>query len=310
MTGRLARAAALALGLGLGLSATRAGAQADEDPAAAQFFRAGLAAYERHEYRAAALAFEEADRHIPRAAAMYNAGRAWQAAGDAARAADAFAAALRGKDLTKDEEGRARKGLSELEPSLGQVAVTGPSSATLFFDEMDRGSLPRTVHARVGAHDVRVRRRDGSDVTRHVIVLVGQTESIAVEDVAPVSEVEIVEVPAKVETPPVAPSARRRWPFRPWGYASFAATGAFGIAGIVTYAEFLSKRSQFDGGGDHDQSLHDTAEACRTATYVLWGVGAAFAVAGVVLVALPISNDGRSSGLLLGPGGVSMRGSF
>ena len=38
------------------------------DATAAQFFRAGRAAFERHEYRAAALAFEEAFRQSPRGA--------------------------------------------------------------------------------------------------------------------------------------------------------------------------------------------------------------------------------------------------
>jgi hypothetical protein len=310
MTLGSARAAALALIVALAALARRASAQADEDPAAAQFFRAGLAAYERHEYRAAALAFEEADRHIPRAAAMYNAGRAWQAAGDAARAADAFAAALSGADLQKDDEARARKGLLDLEPSLGKVAVTGPSTATLFFDEMDRGPLPRTVHARAGAHDVRARRRDGSDVTRHVIVVVGQTETVVVEDSEPVSQVEIVEVPRPAEPGTTPPAAARRSSLRLVGYVAFGATGAFGVAGVVTYAEFLSERSLFENGGSHSEPLHSTAEAYRAATFTLWGFGVACAVTGVVLVTLPIHGGPRPTGLDLGPGSLTLRGSF
>jgi hypothetical protein len=298
--------------LWIGLPPGDAFAQEPEaDPAAAQFFRAGLAAYERHEYRAAALAFEEADRRAPRAAAMYNAARAWQAGGDSARAADAFAAALGGPNLGADETASANKGLLLLEPSLGKVVVTGPSSASLFFDETERGAIPKTVHASPGAHDVRVRRKDGSDVTRHLIVIAGQTESIAVPDLAslaPPTTVAEPKTPSSASTDKVDGADKTL--FRPWGYVAFGGTAALAIAGGLTYFGFTEERSSFDATNDHDSSLHASAEAYRAATYVLWSVGAACGVVGVVLAFVPRARDTRSATVVLGPGVVSLGGSF
>jgi hypothetical protein len=303
-------AAGLALLFALLVPTGPARAAEETDPAAAQFFRAGLAAYERHEFRAAALAFEEADRRAPRAAVMYNAGRAWQAAGDAPRAADAFAAALAGTDLQADEAGRATKGLALLEPSLGKVEVTGPETGTLFFDEVERHNLPRTVHAVPGAHDVRVRRRDGSDITRHLIVVAGQTEKVLIADVplavplassgAPLGGVPPLDVPT---------GAPPRRPLHTWGFVGLGATAVLGVAGGISYLEFTRERSLFDASSDHDASLRGTAEAYRTATYVLWSMAAACGVAGAVLLAWPNPGESRVA-VLPGPGAVSILGLF
>jgi hypothetical protein len=297
--------------LWLGASPREAGAQEPEpDPAAAQFFRAGLAAYARHEYRAAALAFEEADRRAPRAAAMYNAARAWQAGGDPARAADAYAAALRGANLAADEAALAEKGLRSLEPALGKVEVTGPSTANLFFDESERGPIPRTVHANPGAHDVRVRKKDGADLTRHVIVIAGQTETIAVpDDVAPMPGPGLVEPKVALVSRLPAESAHRTL-FRPWGFVAFGGAAALALAGGVTYFGFTQERSSFDAGGDRDGTLHTAAETYRATTYVLWSAAAACGVAGVVLAFVPRGGESGSTGVLLGPGLAAVRGSF
>src|SRR5262245_28540195 len=76
--------------------------------AAEGLFRVGDAAYSKHDYRAAAQAYEEAYRQAPRGAASYSAGLAWDAAGERGRAFDAFVLAL---------------GTSDLEPRLRTAAM-------------------------------------------------------------------------------------------------------------------------------------------------------------------------------------------
>src|SRR5262249_47150270 len=85
--------------LALLLRCWRARAQDEDRTLAMARFRAASEAYGRGEYAAAARAFEESYRLVPRAAAVYNAARAWQAAGERARAADDYEAALKRTDL-------------------------------------------------------------------------------------------------------------------------------------------------------------------------------------------------------------------
>jgi hypothetical protein len=265
----------------------------DAESTAAQFFRAGLAAYERHEYRAAALAFEEAFRRAPRGAAMYNAGRGWEAAGDKARAADAFAVALGRGDLESGDAAYAREHLADLEPSLGVVDVEGPSSAAVALDGTERGALPRKLHLVPGHHELRVRRRDASVVEKSVDAAAGAVAHVTVED-APA-------LPSPA--PPVAPPPPERHGPPTWAYVSLGVGGALAAAGAVTYVKFADDRSTFDSGGDHDASLHSSALTLRTVTYVLWGAAGACVIAGAVaFLASRSGGEKAASALRVGPG--------
>ena len=64
---------------------TRRAAADGDTTRAARLFRAASDAYARHDFREAAVQFESAYRTAPRGAAIYNAGLAWEAAGDFAR---------------------------------------------------------------------------------------------------------------------------------------------------------------------------------------------------------------------------------
>src|SRR5688572_28065354 len=84
-------------------------------------FADGQVAFARGDFVAAGRAFEASHRHVPRAAAIYNAARAWDAAGDKARAADAFAIALDRTDLRGAEAAEASTRLRALDAELGIV---------------------------------------------------------------------------------------------------------------------------------------------------------------------------------------------
>jgi tetratricopeptide (TPR) repeat protein len=267
---------------------------------AAQFFRAGLAAYDRHEYRAAALAFEEAYRRAPRGPAIYNAGRGWEAAGDKARAADAFATAIAGGEIDAHDAQYASEHLAALEPSLAIVELSGPATSTAFVDGTERGALPRMVHVEGGGHDVRVSRRFGAAVEQHVSLAAGGSVRIVVEDVQPPPEAPRFVPPQPMPGPPRAPPSTAR---RTWGFIAFGGAAVLGGVSAVTYSEFLSHRSSFNASGDHDSSLHDSALRYRAATYALWATAGAAAAAGTILVLTYTSGTGTSMGALrAGPG--------
>ncbi len=298
---------ALALVAALAFSTMTGSARAEPQGAeatAAQFFRAGLAAYERHEYRAAALAFEEAFRRAPRAAAMYNAGRGWEAAGDRARAADAFALALAQGDLEAGDATYARDHLAQLEPSLGVVDVGGPTTASVALDDTERGALPRKLHVAAGRHALRVKRLDGSVIENNVDVAAGSHVAVTIDD-SPAPEAS----PPPLSPPPPSPEGppERHGPSA-WGYVGLGAAGVLAAVGAVTYVKFADDRSTFDNGGDHDASARSSAVSLRTATYVLWSAAGASAITGAIVLVATKRGEAPASALRVGPGWVA--GSF
>ncbi len=261
-------------------------ANQDEATVAAQFFRAARAAYDRKEYRAAALAFLEAYRRVPKSAAMYDAGRAWEAAGENELAADAFNRALAAKDLAADDAEYAQTHLQTLAAPFALVDVTAPSGASIVIRGVDRGLIPGTVYLAPGSHEIHALRRDGSDVSRAVVLSRGDHQQIAFEDV-PVSEKK--SAPEKPPAPP--PPAPRSSPLGAW--LSFGGAAVLAVGGVVTYDLFTNSRTTFESSGSHDSSAHDAAQQWRTVTYALWGGAVAFGALGGVL--LLTSSSGRAS---------------
>lgn len=248
----------------------------DAAAVASQFFRAGQAAYDRSEYRAAALAFMEAYRRVPRGAVIYNAGRAWEAAADKEQAADAFARALQHPDFKNDDATFAREHLAALEASLALAEVTGPVGGTVLVSGAERGIIPVLVHLSLGVHEVRVRRRDGTEVSRSVKMSgPGERISIALED-SP--------APPQATAPLTAPVPDRApGSLRTGMWISIGAAAVLTGVGIYSYARFVNGRSAFEQGGSHDGSLRDDAQRWRTSTYVFWGGAAVAAFLGGVL---------------------------
>ena len=284
------------------------------DSTAAQFFRAGLAAYERHEYRAAALAFEEAYHRLPRAAAIYNAGRCWEAAGDAALSADAFAVALAGQDLDEHDAEVARQRLAAIEPALGVVALDGPPTAVATIDGAERGSLPQAFHVPPGVHAVRVALRDGSRVERIVSVGAGARSTVVVAEEAPSPD---RPVPSLPPAPPVTAPTHAFPPPRPgpvhpvpvrtmprWGWFALGASAVLATLGGSFYVQFASDRSSFDAAFDHSAAFHATAENERAAAIVLWALAGAGGVAAGVGF-LTSRSAARKIAVRVGPGWVT-----
>src|SRR5262249_20180619 len=142
--------------------------------AAAEMFRVASAAYGRGEYRAAALSFEAAYAQAPLGAAMYDAGLAWEQAGEPARASDDFLRAAAAADLAPAERADAHKRLPRLERSLARIEVVAPAQALVSVGHAERVAVPAVVHVTPGAHTVTVVFADGRSASRDLDVVAGE----------------------------------------------------------------------------------------------------------------------------------------
>ncbi len=308
--GRRRTLLALALFLGAWVSAGNAGA-AGSEKTAAENFQAGVTAYAHGEFRAAAALFEGAYRTQPRGAAVYNAGLAWESAGEPTRAADAYAAALARSDLS-DEQGRdARTRLAALERSLGRLHVTAPAGTSAAIDRVSYGGSV-AAHVLAGDHEVQVVFGDGRGETRRVVVAAGSLTVVEfmTPPSPPVSRAAVV-VPPKPRPHPPAAAPAPLWSTFSRGTVGWIALGAsvplVATAGVLGQSA-LRSRDDYDASGHTNQGLRDTAASLRLWTNVAWIAGAAAAGAGIYLLLTPTDTDAAAATeVRLGPGDVRLR---
>ncbi len=99
-------------------------------PKAASIFERGLAHYRNKEFSEAAADFYKAYQLSPHADSLYNAGLAWELAGDKANAATAYETVLQ-DELHPEALADARARLNRLSPDLARVEVAAPDGATI-----------------------------------------------------------------------------------------------------------------------------------------------------------------------------------
>jgi hypothetical protein len=270
--------------LGVALLLVSARVQADE-VIAAEFFRAGVSSYAKGDFRAAARLFERAHHEEPRGAAIFNAGRAWDAAGDAPRAADAYATALRVSDLATSQAAEARGRLDVLEKTLGRLEVTAPVGTTIAVAHVEAAACPITIHLPPGAHVVTVRLADGSTSTRSVTLAAAASVTFSIEspDTQPVDR---SLAPAGVVSAPSRAAVERRPGSgrRIVGFALLGAGGVAATAAVVLGVSALSAKSDFDASGHRDQSAHDRAASLRAMTNIAWVAAGVLGASGIVVV--------------------------
>jgi hypothetical protein len=277
--------AALAI-FALSSSALRARAE-DSRAAAGELFRVGAQAFERGDFRAAALAFEEADRRSPNAITIYNAGLAWDGAGDGPRAADGFREARSRGGLAETKDAHARERLDALERDLGLLRVSAPPGAIVSVAHVVRRPAPIVVHVVPGSVDVLAEIPEptlapaptptspAKAVEQHKAIAVRAGESVAVTFEAPLR--------ARSGVAPV------------WGWITLGGAVAASGAGLALGVEGLSRRDAFDASGRTDAAAHDDAIGFRTAANVALGGALALGVTGVVLLLIGPPRAPRAS---------------
>jgi hypothetical protein len=281
------RYAARTLGL-LVVASVSALAQAQApSPDAAALFEEGASAYARGDFRAAALAFEEANRRVHSGATLYNAAVAWQQARDFAQAADDLDGALADPALDAAHRRDARARLTALERHLGRVDVSADPSVVLSVAHVVKVHAPLRVHLAPGAYDVRIEHPSGRSSSRAVRVEAQTVTSVVIAPEEPAAP-----LAAPLREPPPArprqPETPRTTTSTTLGWIALGAAGAAATSASAFGLVALGAKGDFDQSGATDRDAHDRAYTFRAAANVAWVTTAVFAVTGVVLLlALP-----------------------
>jgi hypothetical protein len=293
-------------------------AHADDLAAARELFRKATDAAAHGDHRTAAELFEDADRNAPRANAVFNAGEAWDEAGDSLRAADAYATALERGDLDAKVADVARARLTDLETklqaSVGSVRVTGPPGARASVAHASKRPVPLRVHVSPGDVVVTVE-RSGGGTTRHTVTV----EAGKITVLTPPVDVPLpapTATPPKLAAPPIHETPKRAW-MRPLGWTLFATGVAAAGVGVGLGVRGLDARNEWDQA-QHDPSqinLHDAAVNLRTWANVSFAAAGLVGGTGVVLLFLaPASSSSgppaRKAAIDLTPGRAQVSFAF
>lgn len=251
------------------LTPGNASAGPDARRAAAEEFGAAREAFARHDYREAAVHFDEADRLAPEPRARFDAAVAWDRAGDAPRAADRYASALpllAGRDR---ETAVAR--LEVLERRIGVLRVEGRPDLRVDVGGSADLALPASLHLAAGAHDVRIH-GPAFDRTRSIDIRPGQTFTLHLDE-APSAPPPAA--PAIGPAPPPAPTTQaepRRSIAAPIAMSGVAA--GFAVAGVVFDVLGLRARDALVASARTDADARDRAVTYRAVAFGAFGVAA------------------------------------
>jgi len=295
-------------------AAGTAGVARAEEPkdVAARLFHEGSEAYARKDFREAARAFESAYHTIPRGAAVYNAGLAWEGAEELARAADDYAAAVGSSDATPAQRSDAASRLKALEARVGRLVVTGPAGTRVTLDDDADTGLPLAIHLSPGHHSLAIAYASGVTRSRGLEASAGQEQVVRLDEPAAggAEEPKDDRHEAKHAESSAAgdgAATRRTLAWVAGGGAVVASALAFAF-----YETGLSALNTYQKSGYMDGSSGAQATNDKTAEQVSWGVAGAFAVTAVVLF---LTSSGSSpspaaTSLQVGPTGAQLHLSF
>jgi tetratricopeptide (TPR) repeat protein len=286
----------------LSLSLTRIALAEGTTEDAAQLFRAGQAAYERGDYRAAAQAFEQAHAIVPRGPAAFSAARSWDHGNELARAAQAYELCLTFDDLASTERETAEARLAALRSELARIEVTAPAGAKLSVAHVRQRPIPFTVYLAPGDYYLEAE-DDAGKRGQWIKAAKGETKKLSLE--APPPPVTRAPKPRAKPKPKAVSPPRASEPEREstssstavWGWAALGMAAVSTGVGIYLGATGLAARDRFDDDGKRDADEHDVAVRNRLWANVAFGAALAFGITGGVLLVIDSSaEDGRTSG--------------
>ena len=294
---------AYALGAGVALSAvavssTVTAAPCDKVSEGRASFEQGARSFEAGKPAEAAPRFEEAFRLACKPAAIFNAALAWEASGDALRAARAFDLAL-SLGLPDEKKADAEQRLSGVTSKIGTVDARGPAGTRVTVADQKGLDVPARVRVEPGRVRVYATYPDGTSSEAFVTLGAGEARTL-----------ELAPAPEAPAAPVEAPSS---FPSVPLGVTAFVLAGALtgatvglGLSALSARDEFLLDRT--------DAELHDEATSLRTWTNVTLVGAIVFAAAGTAVLVIPaIVGDDTSRpavSVRLGPSEIGARATF
>ncbi|MBL9022606.1 MAG: tetratricopeptide repeat protein [Myxococcales bacterium] len=300
-----ARLGAILLSLVVVAAPRSASAQPGDPAVAAERFTTGEEAFEAGDFLRAAEAFEAAYAADPQPAALWNAARSFDRAGEHARAATLYQLYVREAPSDAPDRDEATRALVELGRRLGKIEIVAPSSPRLAVDGRPvRGS---TVFVNAGTHLVEAE-FGAARARREVSVEEGSTKTVLLEE-PPATPSPAPPVPPVART---APEPERRSGVTPWLMAPFLGTTA--LAGALTIAsgvDTLVARGQYLDipEDERTQRQYDDGKLKQDRTNVMIGVTAGLALV-TTSVALFAIDWGKGTVIGVSPGGVRAHGWF
>lgn len=294
-----------ALALSMSTLVFSASARADEATRVADdLFNAASAAYQRGDYSAAARAFEEAGRRAPRPETSYNAGIAWEAAGDALRAANAFRAALALGPLPDALAADARERHARLAAQFAELHVVGPPEATIEIRGLFHEHPPLVTYVPPGAYQLELERVGGERERRALTLAAGELSEVHFE-APPVHRPE----PRPIrQSPPASPKSVES--VSVVGLIVLGSAGLATGAGVALGLRGLSARDRFDRSGHRDADARAEAISMRTAADLSFAGALALGAIGVVLLVKHHAEPPSSAWLSISPAALSFAGNF
>lgn len=307
----------LAVAFALAATAAAPEARADDVPAdtaneARQQYQQGMQAFQQKRYSEAALHFEAAASLRINGVTLYTAGLAWDNASRPERAADAYSRSLDVGGLDPKQTGLARDRVSQLERTLGTVAVSAPEGWKVQLDTFTEVPVPARLHASPGVHALSVRAPGRPIERRDVSLEAGKVVSLDLKDEPKVTakpEPEPVKPPSPPVAAPAPPPRESYWITR---RVVGVGVGGVGVAALLSTVilgiNANDAKSAYDAGPTRES--YDHASSLQTWTNVALVSGALLVAGGVALVVWPDKDKDAEVKLGVAPSGAMLRGSF
>lgn len=303
---------------------------AEDKKAAGKRFAEGEKAFRAGEFAQAGQDFEEAFALAPHPDALWNAARSWERAGDAVRAATLYERWLAQAPPDAPDRKQGEAALAALVARVGRLVITGPAEAADL--RVDGRAVTRGVTFFVSPGDHEVRGRLGDrERARTVAVAAGATVTAALSGDEPPTAAPVptqAAIETRVGEPPatatVAPSAStgpdRPPPRQGWPPAVVWISGGVTLFGAAwtTWSglDTLKARDTYLDTPDEKktQGQLDDGKKRQVRTNFLLGVtivgGLFTGIAAVFLVDWGGVKDKPKAALGVGPGSVTVRGTF
>jgi hypothetical protein len=292
---RIVAALAAALALAAGLVLAPAARAEDANAEAKQTYQQGVAAFEDGRFDDAARAFRKAYELKPSWKLLYNMAQSEAAARRYGLALDAFEKYLvgGGDEIQGDRREEVLAEIQRLRVLVGVVEVQAPDGTELFIDGYSHGRVPFSGPVRVaaGEHQAQLRLGDEVLLEKKLGIAGGMTTTLAAESKAAGSaaaaggkQASPAEEPGPVTEEPGTEGGKRVWTWVALGVGAAALIGGGVTGGLAMgrekdlLADCPDNRcpSSLEGEADTIKTMNLTAD-------ILYGVGAAAVIAGIVL---------------------------
>jgi hypothetical protein len=235
-------------------------------------------------FREAAEKLEQAYALEPRGEVRFNAAVAWENAGEEARSADAFEAALALGSLAPDYQKWATERLETLRTRLARIAIERPVGATVSAAHVRDRAIPTALHLSPGSHTLEVRCPDGQRAEEAIDAAAGEARIWAPRCPAAVKKPPPPRARVLKEERDTTNGARETSPTWVLGWVGLAVGTALAGTAIGLGVATLDARDDFQASGNTDADALERGENLRLGANITAFGGAIIGGTGILLL--------------------------